>query len=112
MRRLGEIFRLVDDPPSVPSVVRLSLVVELEGASPESLLASSWSLARAWWGERVRSGLFHRLLRILSFWGVLGGGVATVIGVGGLAAFVFAYGMAFRLPRLADREGELVFFMA
>ena len=48
LRRLGEIFRLVDDPPSVPKVVRLSLAVELEGASLESLLASSWSLARAW----------------------------------------------------------------
>ena len=39
---LGECFALVVDSTSVPNVVRLSLVVELEGASPESLLASSW----------------------------------------------------------------------
>ena len=36
---LGERFALVVDSTSVPNVVRLSLVVELEGASPESLLA-------------------------------------------------------------------------
>ena len=44
---LGERFMLVDDSTSVPNVVRLSLVVELEGAKPESLLASSCSFNRA-----------------------------------------------------------------
>ena len=34
-----------------------------------------------------------------------------MIGVGGLAAFVSAYGIAFRLPRLAGREDELLFFI-
>ena len=38
---LGERFALFVDSTSVPNVVRLSLVVELEGARPESLLASS-----------------------------------------------------------------------
>ena len=44
---LGERFMLVVDSTSVPNVVRLSLVVELEGARPESLLASSCSFDRA-----------------------------------------------------------------
>lgn len=44
---LGERFMLVVDSISVPNVVRLSLVVELEGARPESLLASSCTLNRA-----------------------------------------------------------------
>ena len=44
---LGERFMLVVDSTSVPNVVRLSLVVELEGARPESLLTSSCSFDRA-----------------------------------------------------------------
>ena len=44
---LGESFVLVVDSMSVPNVVRLSLVVELEGARPESLLASSCNFERA-----------------------------------------------------------------
>ena len=109
LRRLGESFRLVDDPPSVPNVVRLFLAVELEGASPESLLVSPWS--PAWYGESLWSGVFHLWLRILSFCGVLGGGVATVMGTGGVAASVSAYGIDFRLPRLAGPWDGLVFFM-
>lgn len=44
---LGERLMLVVDSTSVPNVVRLSLVVELEGAKPESLLASCGSFDRA-----------------------------------------------------------------
>ena len=44
---LGECFRLIVDSTSVPNVVRLSLVVEFEGARPESLLASFCTFDRA-----------------------------------------------------------------
>lgn len=43
---------LDDESTSVPSVVRLFLAVEWEGARPESRLTSLCSLVRAVWGER------------------------------------------------------------
>ena len=49
---LGERLILVVDSTSVPNVVRLSLVVELEGSKPESLLVLLCSLDRAVRGER------------------------------------------------------------
>ena len=50
--KLGECLMLDDESTSVPSVVRLFLAVEWEGARPESRLISLCSLVRAVWGER------------------------------------------------------------
>ena len=50
--KLGECLILDDESISVPSVVRLFLAVEWEGARPESLLTSLCSLVRAVWGDR------------------------------------------------------------
>ena len=49
--KLGEYLMLDDESTSVPSVVRLFLAVELDGARPESRLTSFCSLARAVWGD-------------------------------------------------------------
>ena len=48
---LGECLMLEVESKSVPNVVRLSLVVELEGASPESLRTSSCNFDLAVKGE-------------------------------------------------------------
>ena len=81
---------LDDESTSVPSVVRLFLAVELEGARPESRLTSFCSLARAVWGER--RWLFVEPLTpekpFWEEWEEAEGGVATVIGMGGFAAVV------------------------
>ena len=85
---LGDRFALVLDSTSVPNVVRLSLVVELEGARPESLLVSSCTFDRAVGGERRFFEILGRPRLLNLVRGDAEGGVATVMGMGGLAAMV------------------------
>ena len=85
---LGERFALFVDSTSVPNVVRLSLVVELEGARPESLLASSCCFDKALLGERRWLEVLGRRRPVKREREEDEGGVATVIGMGGLAAMV------------------------
>ena len=85
---LGEGLALVVDSTSVPNVVRLSLVVELEGARPESLLALSCTFERATRGERRWLEALGRRRPLNRVRGDVGGGVARVIGMGALAAMV------------------------
>ena len=85
---LGDRFTLFVDSTSVPNVVRLSLVVELEGARPEFLLASSCGFDRALLGERRWLEVFGRRRPVKRERDEDEGDVATVIGMGGLAAMV------------------------
>ena len=85
---LGEHLTLFVDSTSVPNVVRLSLVVELEGARPESLLASSCGFVRALLGERRWLEVLGRRRPVKREGDEDEGGVATAIGMGGLAATV------------------------
>lgn len=82
------------DSTSVPSVVRLSLAVELEGARPESLLRSLGSFVRDTLGDSCRVARFRRKLAIplepLELWG----GVATVMGIGGFPGTASSYEIA------------------
>ena len=94
--------RLVDgrtlrfkETTSVSRVVRLSLKEDdVEGARPESLLASWGSFDRAFGldGER---GCLSRLMALFE-----GGLDGSVIGIGGSAAVVFSYAMPLKLSSL------------
>lgn len=84
---LGDCFRLDVDSISVPNVVRLSLAVELDGASPESL-RTSCSLDRAASGDSRWFADFGLLNAAKPLGDVVGGRLATVIGIGVWAAVV------------------------
>ena len=85
---------------SVSRVVRLSRNEDdVEGARPESLLASSRSFDRALGLEGER-GCLSRLMAL--FGGALDG---RVIGIGGLAAVVFSYAMHLKLSSLDLERG-------
>lgn len=85
---LGECLTLVVDSTSVPNVVRLSLVVELEGARPESLLTLSFNFERAIRGERRWLEVLGRRRPFNRVGGEVEGGAAAAIGMGALAATV------------------------
>lgn len=85
---LGERFTLVVDSTSVPNVVGLSLVVELDGARAESLLASSCSFNRAVSGESRLLEVLGRRRPFNRLRGEVEGEVALAMGMGGLAAMV------------------------
>ena len=109
---LGERFTLVVDSTSVPKVVRLSLVVELEGARPESLLASFCVFDRAVLGDRRWLEVLGRRRPVNRGRGDVEGAVATAIDMGGLAGMVSSYEMALRLSRLSGLgEGGACFIV-
>jgi len=86
---LGECLILCAESTSVASVVPLFLVVELEGARPESLRESSCNLERSL-GDESCCEPFGPLKADNGLGGEPLGGVAVVIWTGAFAAFVFS----------------------
>lgn len=88
--RVGVSLELKADSASVARVVRDSLAVELDGASPESRLVSPCSIE---WAMMLRFKLGSgEVLGRISGWiprrADAGGGGAIVMGIGGLPAVI------------------------